>query len=205
MKTIPDIDSRTRTASGFSLVELLVVVGIMAVLFLIAAPVVNSLMDSNNLARAGQSLADQVNLGRQTSSSRNRAVELRLIKVSDPNKKKGYTAMQLWMTDATGVSKQLDRAVMLPTGVAVAETKSLSKGLELMTSGTMPADAAVGAGQAYAAFQIRPNGMVLPSQPMKDFFLTVVSIHVADATAYPDNYAMVQVNPLTATPLVYRP
>jgi uncharacterized protein (TIGR02596 family) len=194
----------SNNAKAFSLVELLVVVAIMGALFLIAMPVVNSLLDANNVSRGGQMVADLVNQARQTASSRNRAVELRLIKVPSRSAK-GYSAAQLWMTDATGQSREYDRAVQLPQTVVVAETSQLSQALPLMSKGTMPSTVAVGGGQDYVAFQVRPNGLVTPAQEMKNCYVSVVSIRSADATSFPNNFAMVQVNPLTATPLVYRP
>jgi uncharacterized protein (TIGR02596 family) len=210
--TAPDPNRRSRpaapapAAAGFSLTELLVVVGIMAVLFVLAAPVVNSLVDSNRLSQGGQNLSEQINLARQTASSRNRAVEVRLIRVPD-HSEQGYSAVQLWMADDSGQMREMSRLATLPTAVTIAENTNLSEVLPSLNKGTMEAGAM--AGQEYVAFQVRPTGMVIPAPPppdtMKNFFLTVVPIRSANASTLPDNYVMVQVNPLTATPLVYRP
>lgn len=192
-------------AGGFSLIEMLMVVGIMAILLVISVPAFSSLMSSNNLAQGGQILADQINLARQMASAKNQAIEFRLIRLGGVSAK-GYHAVQLWGSDTTGVSRPLSRLILFPQNILVSENKTaLSTALEYSSEGTMPAGAGAAGDAPYAAFQIRPSGVVTPPMPMDDFYFTVVSARHAEAATLPDNYVTVQINPQTGTALIYRP
>jgi uncharacterized protein (TIGR02596 family) len=189
---------------AFTLVELLVVVGIIAALMAISAPMVSSLLESNNLTRGGQTVADQVNLARQVAAARNTMVEVRLIK-DEQASLKGYSLVQLWLPDGSGVLQPQAKPVSLPQGIVIAEDKSVSGALAVLQTGQIPGNRGSVSGADYAFFQIRPSGVVTPTFDMKNSFLAVVSSRFADASSLPPNYITIQINPLTATPLVYRP
>jgi len=184
---------------AFSLIELLTVMAILALLLVMVVPSLNSLSDSNNLTVGGQALADQLNAARQNAASRNRAVEFRLIKQTAGTP--GYSAIQLWMTPDKGTPIPLTRVLPLAKNVVVSENSQLSGILKTAKTDTMTVG---GANATYAAFQVLPNGIVLPVIPMTDSYLTIVPLRLA-AENKADNYVTVQVNPITGTPLVYRP
>lgn len=188
-------------ASGsraFSLVELLVVIAIIGLLAAITVPALTSVMQSSDLTRGGQLVADQVNLGRQTASSQNAVIELRLIKVPG---RKGYAATQLWRADDSGQMSPSRRIVNLPQSVAIADN-ILSPAIASLPTGTMTLS---GANTDYRALQIRPTGEITPIVGMKDLVLTIVPEVFTGNTTLPANYFLVQINPVTGTPLVYRP
>lgn len=184
---------------AFSLIELLMVMGILALLLVMVVPSLNSLSDSNNLTIGGQALADQLNAARQNAAARNRAVEFRLIKQGTGTS--GYSAIQLWMTPDKGTPIPLTRVLPLAKNVVVSENSQLSALLKTAKTGTMPVS---GANAPYAAIQVLPNGIVLPVIPMADSYLTIVPLRLATQNKA-DNYVTVQVNPITGSPLVYRP
>lgn len=188
--------------SAFSLVELLAVVGIMGILFALTVPAVSSMMESNNLAQAGQTLADQVSLARQIASARNQTVEIRLIK--RPASSPGYNAVQLWSAQGAAGLKAVSKITQFPKGTLIAgDTSKLSQALAQFTTDTLPDPA--GGTLPFASFQVRPSGVVTPTLTMNTLFLTVVAAKNAAATDFPANYVMVQVNPLTGTPVIFRP
>lgn len=192
------------TVPGFSLIELLAVLGIIGILFALVVPSVTSMMEGSNLTQAGQTLADQVNLARQIASAKNQTVEIRLIK--RPATAPGYNAVQLWSTPGTSAPKPLGKIADFPQGMVISENKTkLSIALDKVTTSTMPDPSDSSASLIYAAFQIRPSGIVTPTLDMKNLFFTVLSAKNADATDFPNNYLMVQINPLTGNALTYRP
>lgn len=189
---------------AFTLVELLAVVAILGVLMTLALPTLSSLLDSSNLARGGQVIADQINLARQIASARNTAVEVRLFKLPSQDTE-GYGAVQLWSGDATGNPRPASRLATLPEGIVVSPVTAVSQAFAKMPSSTMPAGTGALADASYRFFQVRPSGVVTPVMDMADSYLTVVLARSATNSALPKNYVTIQINPLTATPLVYQP
>lgn len=185
--------------AGFSLIELLTVVAILSLLLVMIIPSLNSLSDSNNLTMGGQVLADQINAARQTASARNRTVELRLIKQGTTA---GYSAVQLWTAREGTNSSPVSRVLPLAKNVVVAENANLSGILKTASTGSMNVG---GTNTPYAAFQVQPSGLVVPVIPMNASFMTLVPLRVASTNSQPANYVTVQVNPITGSPLIYRP
>ncbi len=186
---------------GFSLVELLVVVAIVGILAALTVPAMSSMMQSSDLTRGGQVVADQVNLARQTASAQNTVVELRFIQL--PNRA-GYSAVQLWRSDSAGGMKPVRGMFTLPQSVTIAANPPLPGVMASLPTGTMPASSTA-ANASYAAVQIRPSGQVTPVLAMSNLFFSVVPAVFANDSQLPPNYFLVQINPLTGVPLVYRP
>lgn len=193
-----------RRIRGFSIVELLAVMAVVGILLALTVPAMTSLMESSNLTRAGQMMADQVNLARQIASARNTTVEIRLVRMEDASS--GYEAIQLWTNDAAGNAKPLGSLSLFPQSTSIAgNTAVLSRMLSIGSDSTMPANSGAGSNKKYRSFQIRPNGLVTPTLPMERCYLAVVGSRYAGDSQLPKNYVTVQINPQTGTPLVYRP
>jgi len=195
--------SGRESKSGFTLIELMMVMSIMVILMVLIAPAISSLLDTKNLTQGAQSLVDQINLARQMASSRNASVEVRLIKLTSISAK-GYSAVQIWANDASGHNAVGSNVIILPQGIVISEDAKASMALALLVTGTMPAGAGRTANAPYKSFKIGPAGMVNPVIAMKDFCWAVVPVRFADGDT-PKNYVTIQLNPLIATPLVYRP
>ncbi len=200
----------SRHSRAFSIVELLVVIAIMGILMALTVPAVSSLIENTNVTRAAQLVESQIQLARQLASSKNRPVEVRFIKVPGQSTN-GLSAIQLWQMDPpngtnAAQARPLTRAEMLPTALCISEETATVSRL-LATCGltnSMPPGTPL-TGNAYAAFQIFPSGLLSPYVDMGKAYVTVLPTRNAKDTALPRNYATIQLNPMTGTPSIYRP
>jgi uncharacterized protein (TIGR02596 family) len=205
MKTVP-FGILPRASAGFSLLELLVVISIMALVAGLVIPAMTSVLESNNITQAGQVVANEIGLARQIASARNCSVQVWLIKrtVVSPS---GFSAVQLW-TNASGTSsmRPASRLAPLPQGIVISQDSSAMSPLlaSAPATNTVPSGYSTG-GSAYSSFQIGASGQVTPSLAMGSLYLTLVPNRYATATAAPRNFATVQINPNTGAVSVYRP
>lgn len=193
---------------GFSLVELLVVVAVLAILLTLSVPAANQLLSSTTLARSGQQFSDQLVLAWQTAITRNRDVEVRFIEMGDEGDRK-FRAMQAWIVDDRGMEREpLGRMVRLPDTIVINEAPANSPlvfGSGATLSGT---DHFGAAGDArYVGFRFRANGETDLSGGSvgsgNNFFLLQ---HLRDpADAVPDDFYAIQINPLTGRVSAFRP
>src|SRR5436190_14571461 len=69
--------------SAFSLIELLVVIGIIALVITFAIPSANSMLRGSQLTQGAQQFSDQIAYARQAAIARNRPVEIRFYRYAD--------------------------------------------------------------------------------------------------------------------------
>ncbi len=195
---------------AFSIVELLVVIAIISILMALTVPAVSSLIENTNVTRGAQLVESQIQLARQLASSRNRPVEVRLIKVPAQSAN-GVSAIQLWQMDPpsgdnAAQSRPLTRAEMLPTAICISEDATAASRLfaKCGFTNSIPSGSPL-SGSAYAAFQIFPSGLLSPYVDMQAAYVTVLPTRNAKDTSLPRNYAIIQINPMTGTPSTYRP
>jgi uncharacterized protein (TIGR02596 family) len=214
----------SRPNPGFSLVELICVLGIVSVLVAITIPSIQSLLESSNLNEGGQMLTSQIKAARQLAAAKNKVVEVRLIQLDGAGL--GYRGIQLWGANpgAAGQAAPLGTVVALPRSVTISQdTTKLSPLLSGALNNTMPTSAGVVSGDPYYSFFIAPSGLVElnESKPgtvvelatpgtsmassMAGLYLSIVPIRYAQSTSPPHNYVTVQLNPNTGTELVFRP
>ena len=219
---------RSLRPAGFTLIELLVVVAIMVVLCSFIAPALTTIQDSNNLAAAGQTVADEISVARQYAASRDQTVQVRFI-IPSTSRYNGYSIVQLWKITTSGTTA-LDKLYRLPPNVEVSANSTISPlvavgsgGLSGGTATTMPTGSLAG---KYVAFTIRPDGNVIVASPPSNgtaanqaypngafysqpyYFLTVLPVRDSaedTANTLPKNYVTIQVNPDTARTQIFRP
>jgi len=195
-----------RQAGAFSLVELLVVIAIMALLATLTVPAFQSITLGSSLARGGQIVADQLALARQMAVSRNSQVQVRLIWLK--NNPPGYQAIQLWGQGATPAEHvPLSQLVPLPEGISLAATASLSPLLNDSSLVTISGRAAFGGRGLldYRGFRFKAGGRTDLPYNASNAFLTVVATRDADKTSLPENYSLVQVDPVSGRVKTFRP
>jgi uncharacterized protein (TIGR02596 family) len=205
-------------------VELLVVMAIIGILVAVTVPAMTSLFEGDGLNSGAQQVADQINLARQLSSAKNVTVELRVFKLAGATTS-GYTALQMGtntpLTNATSTNTSantapvwtaVSRLSFLPRNIVISENTNVSAAFAPFTSGAITM---TNAGPTYNAlyypFEFRPSGVVTPNQVMTNFCFAVLPARDAtlssltNAASVVKNYAIIQVNPVTGTPSVFRP
>jgi uncharacterized protein (TIGR02596 family) len=215
-----------RCRGAFSLVELLVVLGIMGILLYLTIPASMSLQQSSNLNLAGQAVADEIASGRQFASGANRVVEVRFLApsnwstVGSPNYT-GFHAIQLWAPNESGVSVPVDRLITLPDGIEISGNSTLSP---LLHTPIAAPEVTTNPAAPYVSFYIRPAGNVTvggtaPSSSSStgtdtednagarapSYFFTILSVRYDSNSTVPVNYVTLQVNPDTGHTQTYRP
>ncbi len=187
--------------SAFSLIELLVVMGVIILLMTSAAIGLNSILRSSRMDQAGRVLVDEINLARQIAAAQNVSVELQFLSQPRP----GSASNQFWMlqagipdkTNANAPLVPLRGKTLLPDGIALAPEGALS-----------PILGAAG-GNGTASITIRPNGILEPRAGLSfntPWCVTLVPERkLGSAIADLDDFITVQIDPITARPTLYRP
>lgn len=218
---------------GFTLIEMLVVVTIIAVLLAVVVPGVSGMLDSTRLSSAGGAVTGMLLEAQQVASSRGRPVELRLYrKASQGVEKEEFNSVMILThyvkgeSDPSNLSETLDEAVslvegngayILPDDLIFHPATNYSSLLGSKTSGSRSDSKLVllrdgkledykpeNLSNDYHTFLFLPEGTNLP--PDEKWFLTIVQSRgglVPDSL--PKNFYSVQINPVTSNVSVYRP
>ncbi len=188
---------------GFSLIELLVVMGIIILIASLVAPSFSSIVLGTNLSRAGQVVGDEMILARQEAVTKNRDVTVRFYKWDDLGTS-AWRGMQI-VTDeqVDGVSKvrPLARMKALPQGVVFDPALS-----PLLDLGAVPVSGETSTPDKVtetASFRFRANGSTDPKFDVSESYVTLKSEN--DPSNPPDNYYTLVVNPVTGKITTYRP
>jgi len=130
-----------RGEAGFSLIELMVGLGVTLVFAAFAVPATTTILRGSQLQQGSQILVDQLSLARQYALSKNHPVEVRLIRFADPEvpgevdasgvstpAKGNYRAIQIMETldtiDPTNndfVRLPLDKPQVLPQSIVMSK------------------------------------------------------------------------------------
>ena len=206
----PSANSRCKLAS-FTLVELLVVLAIVAIITAATIPAITSVVEGNNISRAGQQVADQINLARQIASAKNTTVEMRIFKLSGASTP-GYTEIQLGTNSSTGLWVPLNRAAVLPGKVAISEKHHALRRLQLYHQHPTDHDQhRSDLERNLLPLSIHALGYYVSDHGHRQLYPGDRSLPECLRDEHPhwgapiNNYVVVQINPMTGTPLVYRP
>ncbi|MES2307602.1 MAG: Verru_Chthon cassette protein D [Verrucomicrobiota bacterium] len=185
---------------GFSLVEILVVLGIMAILSGIGVVGFQRLSKSSKLTQASQILSNQLQYARQSAMTKNCLVEIQFLALPDPSRKseKAFRAIRLLTVDSTG-THPLDRIAYLPENVVFSSEETLSS---LLNSDKILHDETSVNGEEgieYYAFRFHSDGTTtLLMDGDSSWHLTIVfDADIKTSAADLKNFYTVAINPLT--------
>lgn len=220
-------NSHLSRSRGFSLIELMIVLGIVGLLLAFSAPNLFSLISANSLSAEGSLLRNQLTYAQQIAVSKSADVEVRFFKIPDfasAQTEEAFRAYQLFQYNKEGELEPVSAYFRIKAPVAVHESLSTlidpmanssardkQFGFSSPTDGT--ALAPIGEGGAlqsasYVAFRFRPDGSTdLPFRTgsADTWYITLVQGEGALRSLKPDNYLCVQVNPYNGKISEYRP
>jgi uncharacterized protein (TIGR02596 family) len=173
---IPMTDSKhfrpARASAAFTLVELLTVVGIVALLIALATPTLVGVIRSTRLSSAGDSLLNRLSLTQQEAIARSKEVEMRFYKYTNPSSERPaqelFYAYQVVETPSGADATAISEPYYFDSGIVLATLKDLSPMLQATATQTegatpgqyvfSPGSGGGGASVKYAALRYFPDG-----------------------------------------------
>ncbi len=192
--------------SGFTLLELLVVVAIMGIVAAFATPSVVAILRGANITQGGRLIEGQLQAARQQALAANRTVEVRFYTFQNVGMAQSasfFQGIQSFVV-ASGSSTPLDKPYYVPSGI-IMDSGSGSPTLSSLLSGSSQLGSTTGVllgaasngGQnySYCSFQFRPDGSTSLSQT-SPWFVTLHNATDGDnLSAAPANFYTIQIDP----------
>ena len=200
---------------GFTLIEMLVVVAVIALVSSAIAPMVFGTLMSTRITSAGETLASQIALAHQLAVSGNQEVEVRLYQYQDlssPGTASAFRAVALVKSasDTGGtLGRQLTDTYYLPAGIIISNAAMLSPPLSVLPFAPDKEGIIKKVPNAtFRAFHFYPDGSTdMPEYQLKaknSYFTLGEERVIVDGTV-PKNFDAVQIDPNTGRVVPYRP
>lgn len=217
--------SGLRSSTGFTLIEMLVVVAIIALIVAAMAPLVFGSLSASRLTAAGEVMAANISFARQRAVSANEEIEVRFFSYDDPEASGTQTtvnAMGVYKTtlDPTSGSTSATPVAIaemyyLPTGVVVSDSQVMSRLLSRAKTEQDSDKQILKAVATYRAFRFLPDGstnilqILEVSEGQTQFYsqsyISLVEDRFADSSEIPKNFFAIQIDPSTGRVTTYRP
>jgi len=204
-----------KNGPGFTLLEMLVVMGIIAVMAVLLVPTMTRVVRATSLSSSGTMLKDQCLFARQLAQSKNVPVEVRLYRLanyeSTNTTPQVYRAFQLFLvgdsTNALDKPKFFKSPVTVSAGTnesafLIDETDTTSTHRRLTPVATDPKLGIYGTNYDYVAFRFLPSGAT--DMVSGRNFVTLV-LQNDKPLSQGGNFYTVQIDPVNGAVRSFRP
>ena len=189
--------SISEVKAGFTLIETLTVLAIIAVLALGTFPAVQGVLDSQKIQGASAMVRDQFQVARQIAITKNHPIQCRLYQTSN-----GYFAIKSVLD---GTETPVTRLVYLPAKIIITNNQNFST--LLVTSGASASGVTSSSDTTgpYIAFRFRADGSTdLISS--STYTMTLLAARKSTAlTQLPSNFITLQLDPQTGKTIGFQP
>lgn len=211
-----------RRPRGFTLIELIIVVAIMAILLTLAVSQASGGMEGMKMRQALETTRTAMEHARQVAITTNQSVMFRFYEMTDEFGTPAWRTMEFGLARAVTdpsdpeysppgasyepVFQRMGSLERLPAGIHIHPSSTYSTLVSddtalLRGTDTSPED---GRARKYVAFVYQPDGRcALPAD--KSWTITLVKEKDTSASGLPANYATIQLDPRTARVRTYRP
>ncbi|XHR27316.1 MAG: Verru_Chthon cassette protein D [Chthoniobacteraceae bacterium] len=202
---------------GFSLLELLIVMGIVGFLSVLVMPRVGGIMQGSSLSQSGLLIEDNLKFANQYARSHQCVVEVRFYQYKDSSISSSvgtFNAFQLLEMNDSGTYKALSSVVhMSRSNVIMADAtySPLLSGSPITPATGSPSIPGVGLNYTYERFSFLPNGQTdllytnpkgLQQASTQVYFISVAGYPTA---SQPANFYTIAVDPVNSKITSYRP
>lgn len=191
--------TRGSAVIGFSLLELLIVIGIMGLLAAVAIPAISGTQGAMQLTKAASLVQDHLQLARQLAITRNKPVLLNLCFGEDEMGSSSLNTLVLTCYDKDGRPEIIERPIQFPLGLSVSENPTWSSIINTpVVRVILPSGKEVNG----RAIRFEPSGSTSLAASGK-WHLTVYS---HQKTPSPEaNFVTLSIDPVTGRVFAYQP
>lgn len=200
-----------RGSAGVSLLEVVVVAGIISILAALVVAAAGQIGGSQSLTSSAQMVSGKLDLARQMAMSENMRIEFRIYDVPE-TPGTSETKFQVCQIFRVSDDKPAGNPLKLPSGIEICDNSTYSSLLD--TRNRLGGEASIGghSNVNYKAIMFKPDGSTHlspdgpdPANPLWTLTLVQTSKLPRSGQGLPPNFATIAIDPVSGRPTIYRP